>query len=55
MLHALFYAKSGVSMDCLISVDGGAQQDRIHGGTQSIVLQWRVSLVALCIWIMPYL
>mgnify|MGYP003385830567 FL=1 len=38
MLHALFYAKSGVSMDCLISVDGGAQQDRIHGGTQSICL-----------------
>lgn len=38
MLHALFYAKSGVSMDCLISVDGGAQQDRIHGGTQGVCL-----------------
>lgn len=36
LLHALFYAKSGGSMDCLISVDGGAQQDRIHGGTQGI-------------------
>ncbi len=36
MLHALFYARSGRSLDCLISVDGGAQQDRIHGGTQGI-------------------
>jgi monoamine oxidase len=36
MLHALFYAKSGISLDNLMSVDGGAQQDRIHGGTQGI-------------------
>ena len=36
MLHALFYAKSGNSMDTLISVDGGAQQDRIHGGSHGL-------------------
>ena len=36
MLHALFYAKSNHSLDYLISVDGGAQQDRIHGGSQGL-------------------
>ena len=35
-LHALFYAASGESMENLLSVSGGAQQDRIHGGTWSI-------------------
>jgi monoamine oxidase len=38
MLHALFYAKSNHSLDYLISVDGGAQQDRIHGGSQGLCL-----------------
>ncbi len=38
MLHALFYAKSNCSLDYLISVNGGAQQDRIHGGSQGLCL-----------------
>ncbi|NVK38281.1 MAG: FAD-dependent oxidoreductase [Gammaproteobacteria bacterium] len=36
LLHALFYAKSGLSLDNLISVDGGAQQDRVHEGTAGL-------------------
>lgn len=32
LLHALFYARSGGSLDALLSVSGGAQQDRVHGG-----------------------
>ncbi|MGP1275329.1 MAG: flavin monoamine oxidase family protein [Caulobacterales bacterium] len=31
LLHALFYARSGRSLDALLSVTGGAQQDRVHG------------------------
>lgn len=31
LLHALFYARSGGSLDALLSVTGGAQQDRVHG------------------------
>ena len=31
-LHALFYAHSGTDLETLISVDRGAQQDRIVGG-----------------------
>ena len=31
LLHALFYARAGRSFEALISVDGGAQQDRVHG------------------------
>ncbi|HZK04522.1 MAG TPA: flavin monoamine oxidase family protein [Actinomycetaceae bacterium] len=33
LLHALFYVKSGRDLDTLIAVDGGAQQDRIEGGS----------------------
>jgi len=32
LLHAVFYARSGRSLDALLSVTGGAQQDRVHGG-----------------------
>ena len=32
-LHALFYAHSGTDLEGLISVDRGAQQDRIVGGS----------------------
>ncbi|KAA5801673.1 NAD(P)-binding protein [Alkalicaulis satelles] len=32
LLHALFYARAGGSLDALLSVEGGAQQDRVHGG-----------------------
>lgn len=31
LLHALFYARAGRSLEALISVAGGAQQDRVHG------------------------
>tara|TARA_R110000868_G_scaffold102524_6_gene282382 strand:+ start:11016 stop:12377 length:1362 start_codon:yes stop_codon:yes gene_type:complete len=31
LLHALFYARSGTSLDNLLATTGGAQQDRVHG------------------------
>ena len=31
LLHALFYARAGTSLDNLLSTTGGAQQDRLHG------------------------
>jgi monoamine oxidase len=36
-LHALFYIRSGTSLECLINVEGGAQQHRIKGGMQTLV------------------
>lgn len=36
LLHALFYAHSGTDLETLISVDRGAQQDRIVGGSVRI-------------------
>lgn len=36
LLHAAFYAKSGGSLETLMSVDQGAQQDRINGGSALI-------------------
>ncbi|MFN8126462.1 MAG: flavin monoamine oxidase family protein [Candidatus Nanopelagicales bacterium] len=36
LLHALFYAKSGGSLEALLSSAGGAQQDRVLGGTQQL-------------------
>lgn len=35
-LHALFYAHSGTDLETLLSVDRGAQQDRIVGGSITI-------------------
>ena len=37
LLHALFYIKSGTSLDCLINIKNGAQLHRIKGGMQTIV------------------
>ena len=37
LLHALFYIRSGTSLDCLINIKNGAQQARIKGGMQQIV------------------
>ncbi len=31
LLHGLFYARAGTSLDNLVSTTGGAQQDRVHG------------------------
>lgn len=36
LLHALFYIKSGTSLDVLLSIDGGAQQERFVGGAQQV-------------------
>jgi len=36
LLHALFYIRSGGSVEVLAGVQGGAQQDRVHGGMQQI-------------------
>lgn len=46
LLHALFYVHSGVDMETLIAVDQGAQQDRIHGGSQLIAERMAASLGA---------
>ncbi len=35
-LHALFYAHSGTNLETLLGVEGGAQQDRIVGGSVRI-------------------
>lgn len=35
-LHVLFYIRSGTNLDTLLGVEGGAQQDRILGGSQRI-------------------
>lgn len=37
LLHALFYIRSGTSLECLINIKNGAQQTRIQGGMQQIV------------------
>src|SRR5690606_5916633 len=34
--HALFYVRSAGSLERLIDSDGGAQQDRLHGGVQPL-------------------
>ena len=33
LLHALFYMRSAGGLDVLLDVEGGAQQDRITGGS----------------------
>ena len=39
LLHALFYVQSAGSFDLLIDVEGGAQENRIVGGSQLIALR----------------
>lgn len=36
LLHALFYIKSGTDLEHLFNMEGGAQQDRLIGGAQSL-------------------
>jgi monoamine oxidase len=38
MLHALFYIRAAGSFDKLIDTEGGAQQDRLEGGAQTLAL-----------------
>jgi len=44
MLHALFYIRSAGSFDKLIDTEGGAQQDRLDGGAQTLALGIAASL-----------
>lgn len=37
LLHALFYIRSGTSLDCLINIKNGAQQHRVKGGMQTLI------------------
>ncbi|HEU4736125.1 MAG TPA: flavin monoamine oxidase family protein [Solirubrobacterales bacterium] len=53
LLHVLFYSRSGSGFNTLLGTDGGAQQDRFHGGSQRLALlmaeqlgEGRVRLVA---------
>tara|TARA_R110000868_G_scaffold203683_1_gene451602 strand:+ start:10503 stop:11864 length:1362 start_codon:yes stop_codon:yes gene_type:complete len=36
LLHALFYARAGTSLENLLATTGGAQQDRVHGDMAGI-------------------
>lgn len=38
LLHVLFYIRSGGSLQALTGTEGGAQQDRVVGGTQLLAL-----------------
>lgn len=38
LLHILFYARSGNGFASLIGTEGGAQQDRFHGGSQRLAV-----------------
>jgi monoamine oxidase len=38
LLHVLFYTRSGGGFNSLVGTDGGAQQDRFHGGSQRLAL-----------------
>lgn len=40
LLHALYYLKSGGGLERLTSSAGGAQQDRIQGGLQTLAEDW---------------
>jgi len=44
MLHALFYVAAAGGFDKLIDTEGGAQQDRVDGGAQSLPLRLAQSL-----------
>lgn len=52
LLHALYYLNAGGGLERLTSSAGGAQQDRIDGGMQSLAEDWRDELsrqgVSLC-------
>ena len=44
LLHVLFYIASAGGLETLISTEGGAQQDRFVGGSQTLALQLAASL-----------
>jgi monoamine oxidase len=46
LLHVLFYTHSGGGFNTLVGTDGGAQQDRFHGGSQRLALLMAAELGA---------
>jgi monoamine oxidase len=46
LLHVLFYTRSGGGFNSLVGTDGGAQQDRFHGGSQRLALLMAAELGA---------
>lgn len=44
LLYALAYVRAGGSFDALLDVEGGAQQDRIAGGSQLVALRMAAEL-----------
>jgi monoamine oxidase len=46
LLHVLFYTRSGGGFNTLVGTDGGAQQDRFHGGSQRMALSMAEQLGA---------
>src|SRR4051812_3864644 len=44
LLHVLFYTRSAGGFDALLDTDGGAQQDRFHGGSQQVALRFAEKL-----------
>lgn len=44
LLFALWYMRSGGGFDSLVDTEGGAQQDRFHGGSQLISLRMAAEL-----------
>jgi monoamine oxidase len=39
LLHVIFYVRSGHGFDMLMDVEGGAQQDRLEGGSQLLAIR----------------
>ena len=52
-LHFLFYIKSGESLETLLSVEKGAQEYRIDGGTQQVSQKIAESLAAEIVYNVP--
>lgn len=44
LLHVLFYLRSAGGLDPLLDVEGGAQQDRIAGGSQRLAIELAATL-----------
>ena len=49
LLHVLFYIRSAGSLEILIDTEGGAQQDRVVGGTQLISMRMAEELGAAAV------
>jgi len=49
LLHVLFYTRSGSGFNTLVGTDGGAQQDRFHGGSQELAFRLAEQLGEDCI------